>query len=117
MEVPVGFLSRLSTDLFVDMLEKHLTENQTHRQNCPRVNGQTTLVFVRIDEKSSPGPQYAFYAEGAVDREMQILDLVCPISWGGYGAAFRLYFTGSGTWCQHFGIADAARKTPQDYFA
>lgn len=75
MGVPVGFLSRLSTDLFGNLLENHLVENQVNLQYCPRVDGQTTLAFVSIDEKTSPEPQYAFYAEGAVDREMKIADL------------------------------------------
>ena len=75
MGVPVGFLSRLSTDLFGDWLEKHLAENHVNLRYCPRVDGQTILAFVSIDEKSTHEPQYAFYAEGAVDREMQLADL------------------------------------------
>lgn len=89
MGVPVGFLSRLSTDLFGDLLDKHLVQNQVNRQYCPRVAGQTTLAFVSIDENTSPEPQYAFYAEGAVDREMQMTDLpdefpeaVCALHFG-----------------------------------
>lgn len=75
MDVSVGFLSRLSTDLFGDLLENHLIDNRVDLRYCPRVNGQTTLAFVSIDENISPEPQYAFYAEGAVDRNMQVADL------------------------------------------
>lgn len=75
MQVPVGFLSRLSTDLFGDMLADHLTRNQVNLQYCPRKQGQTTLAFVSLGEGASQEPQYAFYAEGAVDREMTRNDL------------------------------------------
>lgn len=75
MGVPVGFLSRLSTDLFGDILEKQLTSNQVDLRYCPRVDGQTTLAFVSIDEQGTQEPQYAFYAEGAVDRGMTFEDL------------------------------------------
>lgn len=89
MDVPVGFLSRLSTDLFGDILEKHLTSNHADLSYCPRVDGQTTLAFVSIDGQGSQEPQYAFYAEGAVDRMMTFEDLppsfpeeVCALHFG-----------------------------------
>ena len=89
MGVPVGFLSRLSTDLFGDMLEKQLTNNHVDLRYCPRVDGQTTLAFVSIDDQGTQEPQYAFYAEGSVDREMTSEDLppslpeaVCALHFG-----------------------------------
>jgi fructokinase len=89
MGVPVGFLSRLSTDLFGDILEKQLSSNQVDLRYCPRVDGQTTLAFVSIDDQRTQEPQYAFYAEGAVDREMTAKDLppsfaveVCALHFG-----------------------------------
>ena len=89
MGVPVGFLSRLSTDLFGDMLEKQLTSNHVDLRYCPRVDGQTTLAFVSIDDQGAQEPQYAFYAEGAVDRAMTSEDLppslpeeVCALHFG-----------------------------------
>lgn len=89
MGVPVGFLSRLSTDLFGNILEKHLTSNHVDLDYCPRVDGQTTLAFVSIDDQRTQEPQYAFYAEGAVDREMTSKDLptsfaeeVCALHFG-----------------------------------
>ena len=75
MGVPVGFLSRLSTDLFGDMLADHLSSNQVDLQICPRVAGQTTLAFVSLNSKESNEPQYAFYATGAVDRTLTFEDL------------------------------------------
>jgi fructokinase len=89
MGVPVRFLSRLSTDLFGDMLEKQLTSNHVDLDYCPRVDGQTTLAFVSIDNQGTQEPQYAFYAEGAVDRTMTYEDLppsfpeeVCALHFG-----------------------------------
>ena len=75
MQVPVGFLSRLSTDLFGDILADQLLSNQVDLNYCLRVDGQTTLAFVSLGEGDSQEPQYAFYAEGAVDREMTVADL------------------------------------------
>lgn len=78
MKVPAGFLSRLSTDLFGDILANHLLSNQVDLRYCPRVNGQTTLAFVSLGNEPAQEPQYAFYAEGAVDREMMQEDLPGP---------------------------------------
>ena len=75
MAVPVGFLSRLSTDLFGDILADQLLKNKVDLKYCSRVDGQTTLAFVSLAEGENAEPQYAFYAEGAVDREMTIADL------------------------------------------
>jgi fructokinase len=75
MAVPVGFLSRLSTDLFGDILTDQLVQNSVDLKFCPRVDGQTTLAFVSLREEEGEEPQYAFYAEGAVDREMTSADL------------------------------------------
>lgn len=75
MGVPVGFLSRLSTDLFGDLLVRHLTSNQVDLRYCPRVDGQTTLAFVRLQANESQEAQYAFYTKGAVDRNMPVESL------------------------------------------
>jgi len=74
MGVPVCFLSRLSTDLFGNLLAKHLTDNNVDLRYCPQIQGQTTLAFVSLSEGAHE-PQYAFYAEGAVDRTMTPADL------------------------------------------
>lgn len=75
MQVPVGFLSRLSTDMFGNLLAEHLQENNVNLHYCPRIDGQTTLAFVSLGEESGQEPQYAFYAAGAVDRNMTPDDL------------------------------------------
>ncbi len=75
MAVPVGFLSRISTDLFGDILAQQLISNHVDLRYCPRLDGQTTLAFVSLREDQEEEPQYAFYASGAVDREMIKEDL------------------------------------------
>ena len=42
---------------------------------CLRVNGQTTLAFVSLPEKTAQETQFAFYATGAVDRNITKDDL------------------------------------------
>jgi fructokinase len=75
LDVPVGFLSRLSTDMFGDQLSDHLSSNGVNLEFCPRIAGQTTLAFVKLGNDDDAEPQYAFYAEGAVDRKMTPHDL------------------------------------------
>ncbi len=76
MQIPVGFLSRLSTDLFGDLLENHLLKSNVDLRFCPRIAGPTTLAFVSLNpQEKHAEPQYAFYAEGAVDRSLNIKDL------------------------------------------
>ena len=75
MKVPVGFLSRLSIDIFGTLLTNHLLKDTVNLEYCPRVEGQTTLAFVSLQEKSEQEPLYAFYANGAVDRSMIVDDL------------------------------------------
>ena len=70
LQVPVGFLSRLSKDIFGIQLADHLLKDGVNLKYCPRVEGQTTLAFVSIKETSDQEPQYAFYSTGAVDRDM-----------------------------------------------
>lgn len=75
LQVPVGFLSRLSKDIFGTQLVDHLLRDNVDLQYCPQVEGQTTLAFVSLKETSDQEPQYAFYAKGAVDRDMTTNDL------------------------------------------
>ena len=42
---------------------------------CPRVNGQTTLAFVNLPEKTAQETQFAFYATSVVDRNLTKDDL------------------------------------------
>lgn len=75
MQVPVGLLSRLSTDMFGDLLANFLTENHVNLDYCPRIDGPTTLAFVNLPDESFQEPRFAFYACDAVDRSMMPDDL------------------------------------------
>jgi len=63
---PAGFLGRLSSDLFGQMLHDHLLKNGVDVRYVSRGQGPATLAFVVED----PGhdPRYVFYANGAEDR-------------------------------------------------
>ena len=80
MQVPVGLYSRLSTDMFGDLLDNYLRKNNVKLNFCPRVKGQTTLAFVSLPEETAQEPRFAFYAMGAVDRSMTTDDL--PVQFG-----------------------------------
>jgi fructokinase len=75
LKVPVGLLSRLSTDMFGELLGNYLTKNNVNLDFCPNVDGQTTLAFVSLPEETAQEPQFAFYANGAVDRSVTTDDL------------------------------------------
>lgn len=87
LQVPVRFLSRLSTDMFGDLLADYLKKNNVSLEYCPRVDGQTTLAFVSLPKESAQEPQFAFYANGAVDRSLTINDL--PAEFGEEVAALH----------------------------
>lgn len=70
LDVPVGLLSRLSTDMFGELLSNYLIKNNVNLEFCPRIDGQTTLAFVSLPDESAHEPQFAFYANGAVDRSL-----------------------------------------------
>ena len=70
MEIPVGLLSQLSTDMFGDLLANYLIQNNVNLEFCPRIDGQTTLAFVSLPKETAQEPQFAVYANGAVDRSM-----------------------------------------------
>ncbi len=80
MQVPVGFLSQLSTDMFGDLLANHLIQNNVDLEFCPRIDGSTTLAFVSLPQETAQEPQFAFYANGAVDRSITTDDL--PLQFG-----------------------------------
>ena len=66
--VAAGFLGRLSSDLFGNILLAHLRENGVDLRYVGRGCGPATLAFVVED----PGhePDYAFYADRAEDRQL-----------------------------------------------
>jgi len=87
LQVPVRLLSRLSTDMFGDLLAEYLEKNNVSLTYCPRVDGQTTLAFVSLPKETAQEPQFAFYANGAVDRSLTINDL--PAHFGAEVAAIH----------------------------
>lgn len=70
---PTGFLSRLSTDFFGDLLVQTLNENAVDCRHVKRTADPSTLAFV--SSPSSGEPQYAFYSNGAADRSITEHDL------------------------------------------
>jgi fructokinase len=70
---PAGFLSRLSTDFFGDLLVETLAGNGVDCRHVKRTTDPTTLAFV--SQPGSGEPQYAFFSNGAADRSMTEHDL------------------------------------------
>jgi fructokinase len=66
--VSTGFLGRLSSDLFGEMLHGHLRRNGVDLRYVEHGAGPTTLAFVV--ETPDHEPAYAFYANGAEDRQL-----------------------------------------------
>jgi len=75
---PAGFLSRISTDFFGDLLLRTLGENGVDTRYVKRAGDPTMLAFV--SHPSDGEPQYAFFANGAADRGITEHDL--PAAFG-----------------------------------
>ncbi|MDR2185463.1 MAG: carbohydrate kinase [Treponema sp.] len=71
--VPVGFLGKLSTDFFGDILVRRLVENGVSADCILRSGENSTLAFVKLDQGAEP--QYVFYTEGSADRSLSPADL------------------------------------------
>jgi fructokinase len=63
---PAGFLSRISTDFFGDLLLQTLADNRVDARYVRRAADPTMLAFV--SHRPEGEPQYAFFANGAADR-------------------------------------------------
>lgn len=68
-----GFLGRLSTDPFGELLLGRLKKNGVDTSFCVRGPEPTTLAFVHTDPGG--GETYTFYAEGTAGRLLQVRDL------------------------------------------
>jgi fructokinase len=68
-----GFLSRLSTDFFGDLLVDTLARNGVDTRHVKRTTDPSTLAFV--SSPASGEPQYAFFSNGAADRCITERDL------------------------------------------
>jgi fructokinase len=71
---PAGFLSRISTDFFGDLLSDTLAKNGVDQRYVKRAPDPSTLGFVSHPHEGGE-PQYAFFANGAADRSMTERDL------------------------------------------
>ena len=71
--VPVKFLGRFSTDFFGEILARRLMENHVGEDLLIRSEQNTTLAFVKLEERKEP--QYIFYTEGTADRSLDTFDL------------------------------------------
>lgn len=71
--VTVEYISKLSHDLFGDMLNDYLINNNVLTTHINRVNAPSTLAFVKtqIDHE----PEYAFYSNQAADVMLKTDDL------------------------------------------
>jgi fructokinase len=75
---PAGFLSRISTDFFGDLLMETLAANHVDARYVVRASDPSMLAFV--SHAHAGEPQYAFFANGAADRQIAVRDL--PASFG-----------------------------------
>jgi fructokinase len=65
LDVPVGFVGRLSTDAFGRLLRGHLEASQVSLRYLLDASEATTLAFVHLGGEE---PEYAFYTEGTAGR-------------------------------------------------
>lgn len=69
---PAGFLGRISTDFFGDLLVRTLHANHVDTGLVVRQDQPSTLGFVSLDQDE---PHYAFFSNGAADRSLVAEDL------------------------------------------
>jgi len=74
---PAGFLTRLSTDFFADMILAHMTANGVATRHVRRAAQPTTLAFVSL--AAGEEPQYAFFAENSADRNLDAEDIAADL--------------------------------------
>ncbi|MEU4800920.1 carbohydrate kinase [Actinosynnema sp. NPDC023587] len=68
LDAPVGFLSRVSTDLFGDRLLDRLHAANVRTDLVQRGTEPTTLAVVGLSDDGSA--RYSFYVEGTADRQV-----------------------------------------------
>jgi len=74
LETAAGFLGKISTDFFGEMLVNNLINNQVDTHYIIRANGLTTLGIVSLPSQYQE-PQFLFYANDSVDRNLTITEL------------------------------------------
>ena len=94
LDVPTGFLGKVSTDPFGQQLRATLGENGVFQDYVRDDSGPTTLAMVT----KQPGhePQFSFYGRDAADQQLLPRDLpeelpssVCVIHFGSYSMVCR----------------------------
>jgi fructokinase len=78
--VSVKFLGRFSRDFFGDILIKRLAENGVGDDLIIRVDQNSTLAFVKLEQGKEP--RYTFYTEGTADRSFSAADLEAKLPGG-----------------------------------
>ncbi len=73
---PAAFLGTVSRDLFGDRIMAHLQDNGVNTDSIRRSDRPSTLAFVERQEDGSA--RYAFFADGAADRDLRPEDAVLP---------------------------------------
>ncbi|OQX28538.1 MAG: hypothetical protein B0D92_08385 [Spirochaeta sp. LUC14_002_19_P3] len=74
---PAGFISKISTDLFGDMLFNRLASEGVDTRFTLRSDRPSTLAFVKIE--AGQEPRYAFYTENTADRSLSVSDISSPL--------------------------------------
>lgn len=73
LEIPVGFLGRISTDFFGELLVRHLRENGVDLRYLVRSPSPTALAFVHLG--AGEEPVFQFYGAGTADVMLALDDL------------------------------------------
>jgi fructokinase len=73
LEVPVGFMGRVSRDHLGRMLRLRLTSNGVDVRYLLEGDESTTLAMVHLEPDSEP--EFVFYGEGTADRLIEVGDL------------------------------------------
>jgi len=74
LKTPAGFLGRLSTDFFGDLLVNHLVTNGVDIRYLIRAQGLTTLGIVNLPSQAQE-PEFLLYANDSVDRHLKLAEL------------------------------------------
>ncbi len=77
LNVPTGFVGRLSTDPFGRQLVQTLRSNGVATDSVHMDTGPTTLAVVSRDSEDEP--QYAFYGDRTADQQLLPQDLPSPL--------------------------------------
>ena len=87
-QVPVQYLSPISTDAFGDQFAEVLRSHQVQFGERTRSSAPSSLAFVTVDEKGQPN--YSLYREGIADRDISVEKLLSSLS-----ATTKILHTGS----------------------